>query len=642
MGEERRYELQNPGHDCFGTFKQRPEAAHVKLIHPDLDESDLSSQQIKENWNYRYNHILDKNEKHPVACSRFTDPSAKDEIADLVPECDLEDKELQECTLHGTQAELSANSPSQSALGTDGQYKGKQVMVDKQGPGGERKRKLVSFESEDNHDRPAKLAAVDVFEGPSGIRDPSTASIQDPRLPIPPETRWHVSYDARVSRLDRQKGHVSLGSLVESAEIIYDPDPETTFIEEDRDMVDAYYITPGYATDLRQSKWVLRMVCKRSVLWLNGLTHMDVYYDILSSREDVCVIESNEEINHPDSIYRVRLTVDPDHVGEGKDDWETMARLKKFVKAKIIPIGEPASVGAIFPGKVFPKEVKTGEEAVKWMKEMDQEDAAPSKPSPILSHELSPWATKAAEAGTPLEPILTPLKLSTLASVTGHNRSRNKMVDVLAAVDSVDDFTVKRTNMPLKRDIRITDASTEKKVTLSIFTNPLDIIPTVGTIILFRNLITHDFKGGNLNAYPKQCDGKDWCIPNPYSSTPGSNLNLEETLNKIREDIDLGEGLKLSVENHQENLLHSNYSLKWPKQFQARQLRNANPADVKHIKTMQKWGLVEDPPVCAECGEPHREKPNEEEGCVMTGRVYGSYGEKICKRSGRVVEDDSD
>lgn len=144
----------------------------------------------------------------------------------------------------------------------------------------------------------------------------------------------------------------------------------------------------------------------------------------------------------------------------------------------------------------------------------------------------SPWARKAKAAGTPLQPIERPLRLSMLASVTGVNRSRNKVVDILALVHSVDDSTVKPVHLPLKRDIRITDGSTDRPITVSIFVDPVDCVPSVGEIVLFRNLVTHDWKQGALNAYPKYCDGKDWYIPDP-ERVEGRGLELKDLKAKI-------------------------------------------------------------------------------------------------------------
>ncbi len=120
------------------------------------------------------------------------------------------------------------------------------------------------------------------------------------------------------------------------------------------------------------------------------------------------------------------------------------------------------------------------------------------------------------ETGTSPERPASPLQLSTLASVTGTNATRNKQVNILAMVEHVNSSTVKPTTAPLKRDLRIVDPSTDRKVTLSVFVDPVNFIPKKYDIILFRDLTTHDFSGGNLNAYPKKCMGKEWYTLNPY------------------------------------------------------------------------------------------------------------------------------
>ena len=133
-----------------------------------------------------------------------------------------------------------------------------------------------------------------------------------------------------------------------------------------------------------------------------------------------------------------------------------------------------------------------------------------STPNPLLSRGDSTQALASPERAP------SPLQLSTLASVTGINATRNKQVNVLAMIEYVSSSTVKPTTAPLKRDVRIIDPSTDKKVTLSVFVDPVNFTPQQYDIMLFRDLTTHDFSGGNLNAYPKKCRGKEWCILNPY------------------------------------------------------------------------------------------------------------------------------
>ena len=137
---------------------------------------------------------------------------------------------------------------------------------------------------------------------------------------------------------------------------------------------------------------------------------------------------------------------------------------------------------------------------------------------------------------SPISPEQPPssLQMSTLASITGSKASRNKQVNILAMIEYVSSSTVKPTTAPLKRDVRIVDPSTDKKVTLSVFIDPVNFIPKQYDIILFRDLTTHDFSGGNLNAYPKKCRGKEWYIVDPYEFKECDMKSMEEFRTKYR------------------------------------------------------------------------------------------------------------
>lgn len=112
--------------------------------------------------------------------------------------------------------------------------------------------------------------------------------------------------------------------------------------------------------------------------------------------------------------------------------------------------------------------------------------------------------------------IKTPLRICTLESLTGRNATRNKVHDVFAIVCSVQECVVKPPkNMPRKRDIRIMDPSTDKKVLVSVFVDPDNFKPIVGTVALFRNLTTHEWDSGMLNVYHDKCAGKAWFIKDP-------------------------------------------------------------------------------------------------------------------------------
>jgi hypothetical protein len=114
-----------------------------------------------------------------------------------------------------------------------------------------------------------------------------------------------------------------------------------------------------------------------------------------------------------------------------------------------------------------------------------------------------------------LTPIKRPLCIRSLESITGPHAIRNKVFDFFAVIFSIEAQVVKPPMMPLKRDLRIVDPSTDKKVLVSVFVNPLNFKPSIGTVALFRSLTTHEWDRGMLNAYPQQCEGKDWFIVDP-------------------------------------------------------------------------------------------------------------------------------
>ncbi|KAI4140226.1 MAG: hypothetical protein L6R39_005893 [Caloplaca ligustica] len=120
------------------------------------------------------------------------------------------------------------------------------------------------------------------------------------------------------------------------------------------------------------------------------------------------------------------------------------------------------------------------------------------------------------------------LPTTPLIAITGLNKRRNTHHDVLALIISVSPETVKRASMPPKRDLQIMDTSTIKKVSLSVFINAESFKPEPGTVALFKNLTTHDYDGGSLNAYAKDCEGRDWCIPDPPGFANGEVAQLKD------------------------------------------------------------------------------------------------------------------
>lgn len=137
------------------------------------------------------------------------------------------------------------------------------------------------------------------------------------------------------------------------------------------------------------------------------------------------------------------------------------------------------------------------------------------QPQPQPTALLSQQALLALETGHPLKRLRNSLNIQPLSSISGSRSRRNQSGDYLAVVSWVDDKTIKRPTMRLKRDLRIVDPSTDKAVLLSVFDDPVNFTPAVGTVALFRNLRMHEWDGGSLNAYEKYCAGYEWFVPNP-------------------------------------------------------------------------------------------------------------------------------
>ncbi|KAL8946263.1 MAG: hypothetical protein Q9222_007319 [Ikaeria aurantiellina] len=120
------------------------------------------------------------------------------------------------------------------------------------------------------------------------------------------------------------------------------------------------------------------------------------------------------------------------------------------------------------------------------------------------------------------------LPTTPLVAITGPNKRRNTHHDVLALIVYVSADLVQRPGMPPKRELRIMDISTMKKVYLSVFANPETFQPEAGIVALFKNLTTHDYDGGSLNAYSKDCKDTEWFIPDPPGFGNGEVAQLKD------------------------------------------------------------------------------------------------------------------
>lgn len=102
-----------------------------------------------------------------------------------------------------------------------------------------------------------------------------------------------------------------------------------------------------------------------------------------------------------------------------------------------------------------------------------------------------------------------------LAAITDLNKCRRTHHDILALIVSVSADTIMCASMPPKRDLRVMDVSTTKRVCLSVYVDAQNFVPEPGTVAHFKYLTTHEFDGGSLKAFPRECEGKEWFVPDP-------------------------------------------------------------------------------------------------------------------------------
>ncbi|KAI3397050.1 hypothetical protein diail_11286 [Diaporthe ilicicola] len=127
-----------------------------------------------------------------------------------------------------------------------------------------------------------------------------------------------------------------------------------------------------------------------------------------------------------------------------------------------------------------------------------------------------PWVS-----GTPSKPVkLTPLK-----SIPHLPYKQNWAVNILAVVTWLSD--VEPALLPgyvgKQRAARLADPSTDKQVLLTIFLDPDEFTPDIGSVVLLLGVKNHRFDGGSLKKYGnermkagttwwfKEPKGFDWC-----------------------------------------------------------------------------------------------------------------------------------
>ncbi|KAI1146998.1 hypothetical protein F4825DRAFT_168651 [Nemania diffusa] len=145
----------------------------------------------------------------------------------------------------------------------------------------------------------------------------------------------------------------------------------------------------------------------------------------------------------------------------------------------------------------------------------------------IVNHEQS----AAAGPARPLRPSNNPsqpLKLTNLRSIPNLPYKQNWSVNVLCVISALSD--VEPAGIPpfTQRQARLTDPSTTKHVLLTVFLNPHQFTPQVGSVVLLLGVKNHRFDGGSLKKYASDRPdaGADWWYEDPERRF-GSGCDVE-------------------------------------------------------------------------------------------------------------------
>ncbi|KAM0552617.1 hypothetical protein ACHAPJ_007714 [Fusarium lateritium] len=109
----------------------------------------------------------------------------------------------------------------------------------------------------------------------------------------------------------------------------------------------------------------------------------------------------------------------------------------------------------------------------------------------------------------------TPLKLTTLRSIPHLPYKQNWSCNVLAIIASLSD--VEPSNLPpyRQRTARLADPSTSKQVHLTVFLDPENFNPPVGSAVLLVGVKNHRFDGGSLKKYESDRKNGRWWFKDP-------------------------------------------------------------------------------------------------------------------------------
>lgn len=149
--------------------------------------------------------------------------------------------------------------------------------------------------------------------------------------------------------------------------------------------------------------------------------------------------------------------------------------------------------------------------------QQQQQQQQQQQPSRLASYSASN-SNSNSHTRMPVD-LSKPLRLTPLKSIPNLPYKQNWAVNVLAIVASLSDVepALLPSYVGKQRTARLADPSTGKQVLLTVFLEPDEFAPAVGSVVLLLGVKNHRFDGGSLKKYgnEKPRDGDRWWYENP-------------------------------------------------------------------------------------------------------------------------------
>ena len=120
----------------------------------------------------------------------------------------------------------------------------------------------------------------------------------------------------RASKYATMLEHTKLIDVVESIQICFDPNDQSTFLEEDRHLIEQFYEFERIAiecaeqdiTESPKSKWMIRLSINPTALLDKNITMDDIHFAITSIYPDISCVYS--DYNDSNLVFRIRMNQD--------------------------------------------------------------------------------------------------------------------------------------------------------------------------------------------------------------------------------------------------------------------------------------------------------------------------------------------